>query len=108
MTVPPDPSLRDLQLLWEKQYWGTKSWQMMSRAYEQWTKFFGADRRPRDIFRSDIAEYREWLRKKGWKDSSICVEIERIRRFYRLLNELELVELDFNPATDMSPRRIRA
>jgi site-specific recombinase XerD len=105
--LPPDPSLKDLQLFWESQYWGKRSWEMMSRVYENWMKFFGADRKPRDIFRSDIAAYKIWLTKKGWSDTSIATECERLRRFYRLLNELELVEEGWNPATGMSPKRIR-
>lgn len=102
-----DPSLKDLQLFWEKQFWGKKSWEIMCRTYEQWVKFFGAERRPRDIFRSDVADYKVWLRKKGWTDTRICLEMEKLRRFYRLLNDLELVEKDFNPAEGMSPKRVR-
>jgi hypothetical protein len=54
-----------------------------------------------------VAEYKEWLTKKGWKDSSIVSEMERLRRFYRVLDERELIEAGFNPATGMSPKRIR-
>ena len=110
MTIPSDPSLGDLQFFWEKQFHQKSSatWRMMCQSYERWMKYFGEDRRPRDIFRSDIAEYREWLQRKGWKDSSICNELERLRRLYRLFDELEIVELGFNPATGMSPPRIRA
>lgn len=107
ITVPADPSMKDLQLMWEAQYWGRKSWLIMCKAYERWMKFFGEDRKPRDIFRSDIAEFRTWLTKKGWGNGSIIAEIERIRRFYRLLDERELIEAGFNPAEGMSPRRIR-
>jgi hypothetical protein len=107
ITVPADPSLKDLQLLWESTYWGKGSWKLMCRTYERWMKYFNEERKPRDIFRADVAEYKEWLTKKGWKDSSIIAEMERLRRFYRILDERELIEAGFNPATGMSPRRIR-
>lgn len=105
--LPPDPSLKDLQLVWESQYWGKKSWNAMCYVYEQWLTFFGSERRPRDIFRSDVAAFREWLRKKGNSDNSINTKIHVGARFYRFLNELELVEKDFNPFTDMAPKRVR-
>ena len=107
LNLPADPNLDDLTLAWEAQYWGKKSWLLMSKTFERWKLYFGEARRPRDIFRSDVAEYKDWLRKKGWSDNSIVSEMERLRRFYRLLDELELVEKDFNPATGMSPKRIR-
>jgi hypothetical protein len=105
--LPPNPSLLDLQRLWESQYHGKRSWLIMCKTYERWMKFFGPDRQPRDIFRSDIAAYKIWLSAKGWKDGSVTVEMERLRRFYRVLDERELIEAGFNPATGMSPRRIR-
>jgi hypothetical protein len=99
MILPPDPSLRDLQLLWESQYWYKKrgTWTWAARAFETFIKFFGPDRKPRDIFRADVLEFKQWLIKKGWKKTSIETIIEYGRRFYRLLDERELVEKDFNP-----------
>jgi site-specific recombinase XerD len=109
MTLPPDPSFRDLQLLWEKQYWykARGTWQIQADAYENWQTFFGPDRKPRDVFRNDVKEYEEWLRKKGWSNNHIHSQFERARRFYRFLNELELVEKDWNPFENIGPRRIR-
>jgi hypothetical protein len=107
LDLPPDPSLKDLQLPWESQFWYKKSWGTASRIYDEWVKFFGADRKPRDIFRADIAAYRDWCRKKGNIDASINTKIQKLGCFYRFLNALELVEKDFNPTIGMLPKRIR-
>jgi hypothetical protein len=107
LKLPPDPSLKDLQLAWESQYWGKSSWEQASRVYDQWSKFFGEERKPRDIFRADVAAYREWLTKKGNTDTTINSKIYMLSRFYRLLDELELVEKGFNPSVGMAPKRIR-
>jgi site-specific recombinase XerD len=95
--IPPDPSLKDLQLYWESKYWGKRSWNMMARFYEDFMKYFGEARKPRDIFRSDVVEYKHWLEKKGWSERSIESSCERWRRFYRWLDERELIEKDWNP-----------
>lgn len=107
--LPPDPSLSDLQLFWESQYWSKKrdTWRAAASAYEDFMKFFGPDRKPRDIFRADVAEYRTWSSKKGRGSSTISRACEYGVRMYKLLNELELVEKDFNPFVGMAPRRIR-
>jgi hypothetical protein len=107
LTLPPDPSLKDLQLAFESQYWGKRSFFHTSYIYEEWLRFFGEDRKPRDLFRSDVADYREWCRKRGNADSSINTKIHLGARFYRFLDALELIEKDFNPFKDMAPRRIR-
>lgn len=109
LNLPPDPSLKDLQLVWEKQYWYKKrgTWRVMIKAYEGWMKFFGEGRKPRDIFRTDVAAYKIWLTKRGLSDSSINALCHNGARLYRLLDELELVEAGFNPFTGMAPRRIR-
>lgn len=107
LKLPTDPSLKDLQLAFESQYWGKKSWLSASHIYEEWIKFFGESRKPRDIFRSDVAEYRDWCRKKGNSDATTHMKIHLGARFFRLLDELELIEKDFNPFTGMAPRRIR-
>jgi site-specific recombinase XerD len=109
MTLPPDPSLKDIQLIWEAQFWNKsrETYRLAANRYEVWMKFFGPDRKPRDIFRSDVAEYRAWLEKKGWKPGSITVEMERGKRLFKYLDERELVEKDFNPFAGMAPRRVR-
>lgn len=97
--IPKDPSLKDLQLVWESQFWykSRRTWEFMARSYEMWKKAFGEDRKPRDIFRADVREFRDFLKKRGAKDSYIDAEMERGRRFFRYLDERELVEKDFNP-----------
>lgn len=99
MIIPKDPSLKDLQLTWESEYWYKKraTWIWASKAFEYWMKFFGPDRKPRDIFRSDVLEFKDWLRKKGWSKTAITRNIEYGLHFYRYLDERELVEKDFNP-----------
>jgi hypothetical protein len=108
MILPPNPSLRDLQLFWEKQYWwkSKMGWIWAAKAYDSFLLFFGPDRKPRDIFRSDVAEFRIWCEKK-WSRTRASRYCEYGAHFYRLLDELELVEKDFNPFLGMAPRRIR-
>jgi len=109
MELSPDPSLKELQVLWEKQFWfrSKMGWKLAAKWYEEFKFFFGEDRKPRDIFRSDVAEWKEWLNKKGRSNNWIVHCCDKGSRFYRLLDELELVEKDFNPFKDMAPRRIR-
>jgi hypothetical protein len=108
LDLPPDPSLRDLQLPWEAQFWEKSQATRIITAetLETFRKFFGDDRKPRDIFRCDVAAYKAWAEKKGWSPNSIRVHIETGSRFYNLLNELELVEAGFNPFLGMAPRRV--
>lgn len=108
MILPADPSLKDLQLFWEKQYWDKHrtSWCWAATAYENFVLFFGPDRKPRDIFRSDVAEYKIWCKKKGWGSSRIRVSCDYGSRLFHLLDEIEVVEHQFNPFLGMAPRRI--
>jgi len=110
MTLPPDPSLKDLQLPWEKQFWykDRSYWKTQAEILELLRHYFSDDRKPRDIFRNDVAEFREWLRKKGHSNNHIHLMFERYGQFYRFLNDLEVVEKDWNPFEGMAPRRIRA
>lgn len=109
MNLPSDPSLSDLQLFWERQYHNKKrnTWLRACRVYEEFILFFGAERRPRDIFRSDVTAYKEWKTKKGHSKTNIATTIDYLARFYRLLDEIEVVEAGFNPAVGMRPRIIR-
>lgn len=109
LDIPADPSLKDLQLAWESQYWykSKMAWTWAARTYEEFILFFGADRKPRDIFRADVADFKTWLEKKGRSNTRIVGSIEYGSRLYRFLDELELVEKGFNPFTGMAPRRIR-
>jgi hypothetical protein len=99
MILPKDPALKDIQVLWESLYWYKKraTWKFAARAFDLFVQFFGADRKPRDIFRSDVAEFQTWLTKKGCSKTGIETIIEYGRRLYRVLDERELVEKDFNP-----------
>lgn len=107
--IPGDPSLKDLNLFWESQFWeGSKqACYQSARAYDRWLMFFRPDRKPRDIFRWDVACYKDWMRKRGYKDSTIVNDIHLGSTFYQLLDKLEFVELGFNPFARMAPRRIR-
>lgn len=109
MLLSPDPSISEFQLFWEKQFWDKSkaTWIDNANWYEMFKLFFGAARKPRDIFRADVADWKDWLKKKGWSNTRITLACEKGNRLYRLLNELELVEKDFNPFTGMAPRRIR-
>lgn len=97
--IPKDPSFKDLQVLWESQFWykAPATWRFYAQSYERWIKRFGADRKPRDVFRSDVLEYKAWLRSLGKSEQYIENEMERGRRFYRYLDSRELVEKDWNP-----------
>lgn len=109
MILSPDPTLKELQLLWEKQFWfkAKASWVWKAKWYEDFMKFFGEERHPRDVFRGDVVEWKEWMKKKGRSNSWISRYCEDGSRFYRFLNDLELVEKDFNPFEGQAPRRIR-
>lgn len=106
LDLPPDPSIKDLRLPWEAQYWYKASWEGNARALETFEEYFRPERKPRDIFRSDVAEFRTWLRKKGMTDNTIHKLFDIYGRFYRFLQTLELVEADFNPFEGMAPKRI--
>lgn len=108
LDLPPDPSLKDLWLPFEAQYWEkARATRVFSaKAMESFVEFFGAERKPRDIFRADVAAYKNYLRKKGWSDNSIRARCDIGSRFFRFLNELELIEAGYNPFFGMSPRRI--
>ena len=107
LKLPPDPSLKDLQLVFEGRYWGKASWRANSYRYDELMRYFGEDRRPRDIFRADVAAYREWSKKKGRSNTTINATMQTFSSFYNYLNELELVEKDYNPWKGMLPKRIR-
>jgi len=109
MELSPDPSLKELQLLWERQYWfrSKSSFRWYAKWYNQFMFFFGAERKPRDIFRNDITEWKVYLKKKGLSDNTIGVYFGIGKQFYKLLNEYELVEHNFDPFEGMAPRRIR-
>lgn len=109
LDLPPDPSLKDLTLPWEAQYWykAKCTWTLNSKWFAEWMKFFGDDRKPRDIFRSDVAAFRTFLRKKGWSEKSIARIFEAGSHLYNWLGELELVEEGFNPFLGMAPKRIK-
>lgn len=104
-----DPSLKEFQVRFESQYWykSRSGWIAAARFYEDAVLFFGADRKPRDIFRADVQEFKTWLEKKGRAKSSIGNYMTFGSRLFRLLNELELVEKDFNPFYGTAPKRIR-
>jgi hypothetical protein len=108
LDLPPDPSLRDLQLPFEAQYWqkaqGTR--QITAAAFDNFIEFFGAERKPRDIFRADVTAYKDYLRKKGWSENSIRSRCDVGSRFFNFLNELELIEAGYNPFFGMAPRRV--
>ena len=70
---------------------------MAARTFELFILFFGAERKPRDIFRSDVLEFQVWLKKKNYKPTTIETIIETGRRVYRMLDEREVVEHEFNP-----------
>lgn len=110
MELSPDPSLKELNVFWEKQYWwkSKAGWDWAAHFYEDFMLFMGQDRRPRDVTRADIVEWKAWLHKKGRSKTRIARYCEYGSRFYRLLDELELVEKDWNPFKGMAPRRIRA
>lgn len=110
MQLSPDPSLKELQLLWEKQFWfrSKQRWRAAAKWYDDFVFYFSPDRKPRDIFRADVAEWKIWLNKKRRSDLVIAEYMTFGARFYRLLDELELVEVGYNPFRDMAPRRIRA
>jgi hypothetical protein len=108
LDLPGDPSLKDLQLPFESQYWykAKATWVWKAKSYEEFIKFFGDDRKPRDIFRADVSAFKEWMVKKGYGQNRIRIICDNGSSFYHLLNDLELVEKDFNPFFGMSPRKI--
>lgn len=109
LDLSPDPNLKELALPWEAQYWYKSkcAWTWAEKFYEDFQLYFGAERKPRDIFRSDVAEFKVWLEKKGRSNTRINRTCEYGSRFFRFMDELELVEKGFNPFEGMIPRRIR-
>jgi len=108
LDLPPDPSLKDLQLPFEWRYNQRRgTWVAYAKEFSHQMEFFGPDRKPRDIFRSDVAAYREYLKKKGNSDNTIAVKLHIGLSFYKLLDELGVVEAGYNPFAGMSPRRVR-
>lgn len=110
MLLSPDPGLGEFQHAFEQQYnKNSNVFYNYCRAAEQMLEFFGKDRKPRDVFRSDALAYAEWLAKtKRFKPGVIHMKMQVARSYFRFIKECGFGEDDgYNPFERAGPRRIR-
>lgn len=110
LNLSEDPGLGEFQVAFEQQYGKNKNvFYNYARAIEQMLEYFGRERKPRDVFRSDALAWAEWLSKyKKFTPGVVNMKMQVARSYFRFIKELGYGEDDgYNPFAKAGPRRIR-
>lgn len=103
-----DPGLGEFQAAFEHQYPRRETRWTYAKGIEELIEFFGAERKPRDVFRSDALAFAEHLKKRGLSDVTVNMRMQIARSYFRFIKELGYGEDDgYNPFEKAGPRRIR-